>query len=97
MKKILLATAAVVQLMATPAAAQSYDPDLGTGNIAPVQRHQERTSRAGDPYGAYAQVPSANGYRSPVIVQGRRGAASGTDPDPRIQLQLRRESEQGEW
>jgi hypothetical protein len=99
MKKMLLATAALVQLMAAPAAAQSYDPHLGSGNIVgayqgPYQAPALRAPavRPGNPYSAFARTPGANG--SPVII---RNGAVGTDPDANIQLQLQRESEQGRW
>jgi hypothetical protein len=35
MKKLLAAIALAALVVASPAFAQSYDPDLGSGNIAP--------------------------------------------------------------
>jgi hypothetical protein len=58
--------------------------------------------------GAYAQVPPPNyrsygfydlyGYRSPYpySVYGERGQYLGSDPDPRVRNQLRRDPTQGD-
>jgi len=35
MMKLITAVALAAMIMASPAFAQSYDPDLGSGNIAP--------------------------------------------------------------
>ena len=50
MKKLLL-TIGIVTVMATPALAQSWDPDVGSGNIAPA------------PYGEYANGASIYQHR----------------------------------
>ena len=55
--KLLLTALALSTLVAAPAVAQSYDPDLGSGNIAPGF-----SSRGGVPRfrsGAYAAAPDA--------------------------------------
>jgi hypothetical protein len=87
MNKI-LTIAAVLTAIATPAFAQSYDPDIGSGNIAPSYA---MTTQAGVNEGArsaFARVsPRASETRS----------LTSTDPDPNIRFQLHRESEQGEW
>jgi hypothetical protein len=56
--KMFVASLALATLLAFPASAQSYDPDLGTGNIvswgdsaAPAQRAPARADRA------FARVP----------------------------------------
>src|SRR5262245_17430653 len=68
MKKIILA-AILAAAIATPALAQSYDPDLGTGNIAQVQAPASQTGAQG----AFAQVrPGAPA----ATVKGQRGARS---------------------
>jgi hypothetical protein len=36
MMKLITAVALAAMIMASPAFAQSYDPDLGSGNIAPA-------------------------------------------------------------
>ena len=41
-----LAVLALASLVATPALAQSYDPDLGTGNIAPAPYAAAQTPKA---------------------------------------------------
>jgi hypothetical protein len=94
MKK-LIAAAALATVLASPALAQSYDPDLGSGNITPP---------------VYAQAPRATdhayarAHRNSLDAFARVGGgtvmpdgAVATDPDPNIQFQLNREAEEGEW
>lgn len=83
MKKLVIATALAV-VLASPALAQSYDPDLGSGNVRPQGAAQHL--KLHNALGAYAQVP--NGSR--VIVE-----SSGADAN--LRFQLNRESEQGRW
>lgn len=52
MKKLLL-SAAFAAALATPAFAQSYDPDFGSGNVNPPVA----SLRANDPNGAFAYEP----------------------------------------
>jgi len=95
MKKLLTA-AAIATVLASPALAQSYDPDIGTGNIAPSayaqptrlinQFHARGTDQ--NSLGAFARV--GNG----VVMQD---GAVARDPDPNIQFQLNREAEEGKW
>ena len=59
MKKLLL-SAAFVAMIATPALAQSFNPDFGTGNVENVPQ-AERTDGSGG-YGAYASVPAPSQY-----------------------------------
>jgi hypothetical protein len=49
----LIAAVALATVLASPAFAQSYDPDLGTGNIA---AQIEAPASRSDAQGAYAQV-----------------------------------------
>src|SRR5262245_65977068 len=58
MKKALLASVAVL-FIASPAFAQSYDPDIGTGNQTQWFDNGDRLHPNADatPYGAYGQVP----------------------------------------
>ena len=70
MKRLLIGTA-FVAMLATPALAQSYDPDFGTGNVNPAlnslyggQRYDseglaEQGSRSGGP-GPYAYAPGGS-------------------------------------
>jgi len=59
MKKALLASVAVV-FIASPAFAQSYDPDVGTGNQTQWFDNGDRLHPNADaaPYGAYNQFPA---------------------------------------
>jgi hypothetical protein len=67
MKKFLM-TLAVLTVMATPAFAQSYDPDLGTGNVNPplasIYGGQRYDSQG---LGAYAHDPAPT-----HVYRGRR-------------------------
>jgi hypothetical protein len=87
MKKTIVA-AALATVIASPAFAQSYDPSVGSGNIAARISAPASRSRALD---AYARVP----HGAPAAVHSfTRG---GTDPDPNIRFQLNRASQQGQW
>ena len=85
--KTLIMTTALAAIIASPAFAQSYDPDLGSGNI----RAQAAVSQPKlyNGFGAYAQVTHSG------RIVARHGGAG--DPDPNIQFQLNREAEQGRW
>ena len=59
MKKLML-TVALASIIAGPALAQSYDPDIGTGNIS---AQIERPAARSDAQAAYAQVPASKAVR----------------------------------
>ena len=68
MKKTLLAAAAFVFVAAAPAFAQSYDPDVGSGNLDswpytsnPDNPYADRATQT-SPYGAYGFDPSFGAY-----------------------------------
>lgn len=74
--KTLLIGAALVAMLATPALAQSFDPDLGTGNVNPPlaslyggQRYDSQglvaQGSASQGTGAYAYVPDPSASSSP--------------------------------
>jgi hypothetical protein len=93
--KTLIAATALAVVLASPAFAQSYDPDIGTGNIVPPVAAQAPRGA----FDAYARVHSHSlgafaGANGGVV---RQDGAVARDPDPRIQLQLNREAEEGEW
>jgi hypothetical protein len=108
MKILVAAAVAVATLVASPAFAQSYDPDIGSGNIAPVpgdsyagwggyqSGYNAFASVPHHGHGAFAQVPAGRHFGAPSAIYGLDGRAY-NDPDPNIRTQLRRESEQGEW
>ena len=78
MKKALFAaaTAAVLFVAASPAFAQSYDPDVGSGNLTQWFDNSDRRHPNADvtvpnnAYGSYAQVPG--GYRARRAVRQER-------------------------
>ena len=96
----LLTIMAWLTVVATPALAQSYDPDLGTGNIAAnpaaVSNQTAASAVHQDARSAFARVlPGAS--QSPSAAYDEQGNLAGTDPDANIRFQLHREAEQGEW
>ena len=85
--KNLVTAVALATLIASPAFAQSYDPDLGTGNIAPAPYAHNRSS-------AFARAPRGE------VVSQRSNAVTDengqvqADPDLNIRSQLQRENPQ---
>ncbi len=92
MKKYLTALA-LVALVASPVLAQSYDPDVGSGNIAPAP-YAENTA-----YDAFAMAPRAQTVAhvsktkavSSDVVKDEAGNLE-QDPDKNIRSQLIREN-----
>jgi hypothetical protein len=99
--KMLAAAVALAALVASPAFAQSYDPDIGTGNIAPPSDDPAYVAAPQGDFGAFARVPegghTVHSHRASQGIYDLQGHFYGTDPDPNIRWQLNRESEQGEW
>jgi hypothetical protein len=94
----LLATAlALATLVASPAFAQSYDPDLGSGNIVPRAGLTAPWLAYHGHHGAYARVPGGTVFQSPYDVYDAQGNVVGADPDPNIRAQLRRGADRGRW
>jgi len=101
MKKLIMA-AALATVLASPAFAQAYDPDVGSGNIAP--NYSVEPGNDAD-HAAFARVhPRVLRHRGDLDAFARVGGgvvtpdgAVARDPDPNIQFQLNREAEEGEW
>lgn len=98
MKKLLMG-AAVVALLATPAFAQSFDPNLGTGNIAPpVGGVFAGSPSAVDAY-AFAprtHISRTRGYDAQAMAPAgdtvyEDGHNAGTDPDANVRLELQKD------
>jgi len=92
-----IAAVALATLVATPALAQSYDPDLGTGNIAPAPYAAAQT----EGFQAMAQAPR---YYAPArassqsdVVRDSQGNVVGSDPDINIRSELQRDNRDTEW
>jgi hypothetical protein len=98
MKTILFATAALVVAIASPALAQSYDPDIGSGNLdsAPyagnrhtpiasdrTKRVERRNARRASPSEAYAREPQAAFPGLPAFGAGYRIPGAKYDADGR--------------
>ena len=76
MKKF-LTTLAVLTAFATPAFAQSFDPDNGTGNVLPFSykptaSHNDKIAVSRSGLGSFAMVP---GPRSTHVTPHKEGAA----------------------
>jgi hypothetical protein len=91
---------ALATLVTTPALAQSYDPDLGTGNIAPAPYV---ATQAGDGFQAmaqaarhYAPARESSALKSDVV-RDSQGTVVGEDPDANIRSQLQRDNQDTEW
>jgi hypothetical protein len=99
-KKFLVA-AAFVTVIAAPAFAQSFDPDVGTGNVIPFAYAPQANHGGNDVYArssaksAYAQAPVATDSQSMAV--SANGKVVGYDPDPFIRLMLKEEAERGQW
>jgi hypothetical protein len=74
MKKI-LTTMALLTVIATPAFAQSYSHDFGTGNVINVPGLEQQAGRA-DAMSAFAQAPVEN-TRSKTVVDSDSPAETG--------------------
>ena len=95
MKRMFLAAAALV--IAAPAFAQSYDPDLGSGNMTrsvpqSVYQGPEGTFARVVPGASRRRAPDAV-YRAPNAVYDEYGHVIGADPDPNVRLQLRKDAD----
>ena len=99
MKRTLFATAALVFAFAAPALAQSYDPDIGSGNLgsAPYARNRNnpihntqtipthrRTVRRAKPSEAHAQSPVETFSAAPAFGNGYRRPGAKYDADGRF-------------
>jgi hypothetical protein len=98
MKTILLMATAL--LVTSPAFAQSYDPSVGSGNIARAPSAPPAVYRGAE--GAFARVPpGATHRRAPSAavqapnypVYDEYGHYVGADPDPNIRFQLHRDAD----
>jgi hypothetical protein len=98
MKTILLVATALT--VASPAFAQSYDPSVGSGNIARAQSAPQPVYRGAE--GAFARVaPGATHRRAPHAavqeptypVYDEYGHYVGADPDPNVRFQLHRDAD----
>jgi hypothetical protein len=99
MKTLFLAAAALA--LATPAFAQSYDPSVGSGNIAHAQASRPgvymQVAPQGYDQGAFAQARpgtrAPRGVQRSFTVYDEYGHVIGADPDPNVRLQLRRDAD----
>ena len=94
-----IAAVALASLVATPALAQSYDPDIGTGNIAPAPYAAAQTTEG---FQAMAQAPrhyaparGSSALQSDVVRDSQ--GVVGADPDINIRSELQRDNRDTEW
>lgn len=107
-KKIFVA-AAFVTIIAAPAFAQSFDPEIGSANVlsfayaptghggnnAYAHSSANRTYADHSAKSAYAKAPAAIDSESMDVINN--GEVVGSDPDPFIRLMLKHESDRGQW
>ena len=84
--KMLVAAVAFATLVASPAFAQSYDPDIGSGNTAPQADAANYLSQPlyQGHVGAFAQVPVRSApaaVQSAPVYHWPRYNAEGVDPN----------------
>jgi opacity protein-like surface antigen len=100
MKKMLLATAALAVVIASPALAHAADGVWAASEAwnGRAQPGYTQAPSAYGPFGAYAQVPGAYGAyaRSASPDAGLGKDYVGTDPDAGIQLQLLKDAQSRE-
>jgi hypothetical protein len=106
--KTLLSTIALVTMLATPALAQSWDPDVGSGNIAPPPYGETESGASiyqNNGFNARAEAPRAmHRDRSHMKAQPKAsksvyfdGQKVGADPDVNVRAELRRDNEETEF
>jgi hypothetical protein len=92
-----LAAMAIATAISSPALAQSYDPDLGTGNVAPAPVAYADTTAGANAF-AQAPRPVAKHTQSELnqsnVVTDEAGNVE-ADPDINIRSQLQREDNSG--
>ena len=107
MKK-LLTTVALITVLATPALAQAWDPDVGSGNIAPPPYGENLNGSSiyqNDGFNARAEAPRAmHRHRSHVSTHAKAsksvyfdGQKVGADPDRNVRAELRRDNVETEF
>lgn len=95
----LVAAVAFATLIASPALAQSYNPDIGSGNLmqGPAAQGAPLVASARSRFTAHRHARGTIASRSAHRLYLYSGGFEGGDPDPNIRFQLHRESEQGRW
>jgi hypothetical protein len=109
MKK-LFATVALVTVLATPALAQSWDPDVGSGNIAPAPYGESQNGSSvyqNEGFNARAEAPrrvlrSHHAAKAKTSMKASDsvyfdGQNVGTDPDINVRAELQRDNEETEF
>lgn len=102
MNKTLILGVALATLTVAPALAQSFNPNLGTGNIVPATTNWQDQAIASDAAHSYmpsqATLDRLRGIRAqamPTAAHDRvyvSGHYVGADPDPNVRLELRRDA-----
>ena len=108
MNRFLAAMAFAIAVGSTPALAQSWDPDVGSGNIAPPPYGETETGASiyqhdGSGFGAYGQAAprrmaphhAAKLHRSSVVTDDNQ--VVGADPDVNVRAELERDNKETEF
>ena len=103
-----LAAMAIATVIGSPALAQSWDPDVGSGNIAPAPYGETDTGASiyehdGRGFDAHAEAPR----RSAKVYHSNKSRASnqvlddnqvvGADPDINVRSELMRDNKETEF
>jgi len=93
--KTLVTAMVLATLVASPSFAQSFDPDVGSGNIAPAPYGETLTGASNYQNGAdaFAQAPRGAAMTSKTNTVVDEGGNVQADPDLNIRSQLQREGE----
>lgn len=99
MKKF-IAAMALATLVASPVLAQSWDPDVGSGNIVPAPYGQTQDGystyqRPTNGYNAHAQAPRHHAKATRSVVEDNQ--VVGADPDVNVRAELRRDNVETEF
>ena len=97
--KVLIATAALATLIASPALAQNYQ--YGPSAYQAYGQYQGPGAAYAQPYATYGGYGAYGSYGRVVRPYGdsvydTRGVYVGSDPDPRVRNQLARDPSQGD-
>jgi hypothetical protein len=108
MNRFLAAMAIAVAVGSTPAMAQSWDPDVGSGNIAPAPYGEtlngaSRAQHGHAGFNAFAQAPGryVARHRGPSLNRSNDviedNQVVGADPDINVRSQLMRDNKETEF
>jgi hypothetical protein len=107
MNRFLAAIAVVLTIGSSPVLAQSWDPDVGSGNIAPPPYGETENGASiyqhdGNGFDARAEAPrrAVRSHRSNAVRENQvvdDNQVVGADPDVNVRSELMRDNEETEF